>query len=188
MGGGRSESEKEKTKMRERQRRAITTKIFQGLRKHGGYHLSPRADINEVLRELAKEAGWVVDPDGTTYRSKLASTCCPVCGTMKTSSGTPTPTSSIVIGGTGECSTTASPRHIPLTVEDAIPTINNFSDNIIPLAAYMYGRGVPGGSHNCPSTSTNDSIVGSGTGASALAVGYQLQQQLYPQPQASKPE
>ena len=70
--GRRSESEKEKTKMRERQRRAITTNIFNGLRKHGGYRLSPRADINEVLRELAKEAGWVVQPDGTTYRSKAS--------------------------------------------------------------------------------------------------------------------
>jgi hypothetical protein len=55
--------------MRERQRRAITTNIFHGHRKHGGYRLSPRADINEVLRELAKEAGWVVLPNGTTYRS-----------------------------------------------------------------------------------------------------------------------
>ncbi|RXH89952.1 hypothetical protein DVH24_032309 [Malus domestica] len=43
-GSGRSESEKEKTKMRERQRRAITTKIFHGLRKHSGYRLSPRGD------------------------------------------------------------------------------------------------------------------------------------------------
>lgn len=67
--GVRSAAEKEKTKMRERQRRSITTKIFHGLRKHGGYRLSPRADINEVLRHLAREAGWVVDPDGTTYRS-----------------------------------------------------------------------------------------------------------------------
>ncbi|KAL6282732.1 hypothetical protein ACE6H2_013661 [Prunus campanulata] len=67
---GRSESEKEKTKMRERQRRAITTKIFHGLRKHGGYRLSPRADINEVLRHLASEAGWLVEPDGTTCRRR----------------------------------------------------------------------------------------------------------------------
>eukprot|EP01018_Ginkgo_biloba_P017037 Gb_28893 [translate_table: standard] len=54
--------------MRERNRRAITTKIFQGLRKHGGYNLAPRADINEVLRALAEEAGWIVESDGTTYR------------------------------------------------------------------------------------------------------------------------
>lgn len=65
-----SASEKEKTKIRERNRRAITTKIFQGLRKHGGYNLAPRADINEVLRCLASEAGWVVQQDGTTYRAQ----------------------------------------------------------------------------------------------------------------------
>ncbi|CAI6000742.1 unnamed protein product [Closterium sp. NIES-64] len=64
-----TESEKEKTKLRERQRRAITTKIFAGLRKYGGYNLPPRADINDVLRALAAEAGWVVESDGTTYRS-----------------------------------------------------------------------------------------------------------------------
>eukprot|EP00850_Spirogloea_muscicola_P007244 SM000036S13288 [mRNA] locus=s36:456996:458290:+ [translate_table: standard] len=63
-----SASEKEKTKLRERQRRAITTKIFAGLRKYGGYNLPPRADINDVLRALAAEAGWVVEADGATYR------------------------------------------------------------------------------------------------------------------------
>ncbi|BBN19024.1 protein MpBZR1 [Marchantia polymorpha subsp. ruderalis] len=67
-----SASEKEKTKLRERQRRAITTKIFAGLRKHGGYNLPPRADINDVLKALAQEAGWTVEADGTTYRTQGA--------------------------------------------------------------------------------------------------------------------
>ncbi|XP_062093488.1 protein BZR1 homolog 4-like [Humulus lupulus] len=110
-GGGRSESEKEKTKMRERHRRAITGKIFHGLRKHGGYRLSPRADINEVLRQLAREAGWIVEPDGTTYRAaNVGINGCPICGAARTS-GTTTPTSSVVtVGGAGgECSATASP-------------------------------------------------------------------------------
>ncbi|TQD90191.1 hypothetical protein C1H46_024219 [Malus baccata] len=66
-GSGRSKSEKEKTKMRERQMRAITTKIFHGLRKHGGYRLFPSGDINEVLRHITTEAGWLVEPDNTTY-------------------------------------------------------------------------------------------------------------------------
>lgn len=69
-----SASEKEKTKLRERQRRAITTKIFAGLRKYGGYNLPPRADINDVLKALASEAGWVVEPDGNTYRSQVSYT------------------------------------------------------------------------------------------------------------------
>ncbi|MCO5583565.1 hypothetical protein L7F22_037476 [Adiantum nelumboides] len=68
--GKLSASEKEKTKIRERNRRSITTKIFQGLRKYGGYNLAPRADINEVLRCLAAEAGWTVEEDGTTYRTQ----------------------------------------------------------------------------------------------------------------------
>ncbi|KAL5771817.1 hypothetical protein ACOSQ2_011741 [Xanthoceras sorbifolium] len=94
-GGGRSVSDKERTKLRERQRRAITTKIFHGLRKWGGYHLSPRADINEVLRHLAKEAGWVIHPDGTTYRPLTLKPInpCPVCGTA-----TPTTTTSSIGG------------------------------------------------------------------------------------------
>ncbi|KAH7438245.1 hypothetical protein KP509_04G007100 [Ceratopteris richardii] len=70
-----SEKEKEKTKIRERHRRAITTKILTGLRKYGNYNLPPRADINDVLRALATEAGWIVEPDGTTYRNPLLQQC-----------------------------------------------------------------------------------------------------------------
>lgn len=69
-----SEKEREKTKIRERHRRSITTKILTGLRKYGNYNLPPRADINDVLRALATEAGWVVEADGTTYRNPV-STC-----------------------------------------------------------------------------------------------------------------
>ncbi|KAM7505779.1 hypothetical protein LguiB_004683 [Lonicera macranthoides] len=118
----RSAVDKERTKIRERQRRSITTKIFHGLRKHGGYRLSPRADINEVLRHLAFEAGWIVEPDGTTYRSTSTTTSnvynvCAACGAGRRS-GTPTPTSSFIGGGAaGECSTTASPRQV--TVVDS---------------------------------------------------------------------
>ncbi|RWR88745.1 protein BZR1 3-like protein [Cinnamomum micranthum f. kanehirae] len=119
-GGGvsgekaRSASDKEKTKLRERQRRSITTKIFNGLRKHGNYKLPPRADINDVLKALAKEAGWVVEPDGTTYRSNNNKERsrpldlggpplqqCPNCIAFGSSIG-------------GDCSTTASPRHASL--------------------------------------------------------------------------
>ncbi|KAL2456507.1 protein BZR1-like protein 2-like [Forsythia ovata] len=101
-GNVRSAVEKERTKMRERQRRSITTKIFHGLRQHGGYRLSPRADINQVLRHLAQEAGWGIS-------------VCPLCGGGR-KGATPTPTSSFMgantaIGG-GECSTTALPRRI----------------------------------------------------------------------------
>lgn len=80
VGGGRANpasrrrarEEKERTKLRERQRRAITGRILAGLRQHGNYSLRARADINEVIAALAREAGWVVLPDGTTFPSSAA--------------------------------------------------------------------------------------------------------------------
>ncbi|KAG8363318.1 hypothetical protein BUALT_Bualt19G0009900 [Buddleja alternifolia] len=78
QGGGvrrcRPQEEKERTKLRERQRRAITAKILAGLRRHGNYNLRVRADINDVIAALAREAGWVVLPDGTTFPSKSQGT------------------------------------------------------------------------------------------------------------------
>ncbi|XP_008225589.1 PREDICTED: BES1/BZR1 homolog protein 4 isoform X2 [Prunus mume] len=152
---GRSESEKEKTKMRERQRRAITTKIFHGLRKHGGYRLSSRADINEVLRHLASEAGWLVEPDGTTYRrrSPNVSNCCSVCGGVPKASATSaaaaaaaTPSSSMGMGCC-ESSTTASPT------SSRLPAFNNntsgttdTNNNSVSVYSAMYVY--EGGLHN----------------------------------------
>ncbi|KAG8653577.1 beta-amylase 7 isoform X3 [Manihot esculenta] len=73
-GGGARRSrpleEKERTKLRERHRRAITARILAGLRRHGNYNLRVRADINDVIAALAREAGWVVLPDGTTFPSR----------------------------------------------------------------------------------------------------------------------
>ncbi|KAM0899484.1 hypothetical protein ACQ4PT_021332 [Festuca glaucescens] len=67
--GRRGREEKERTKVRERRRRAVTGRILAGLRRHGNYSLRVRADINEVVAALAREAGWVVLPDGTTFPS-----------------------------------------------------------------------------------------------------------------------
>ncbi|KAE8766845.1 Beta-amylase [Hordeum vulgare] len=64
---GRGREEKERTKARERRRRAVTGRILAGLRRHGGFGLRPRADVNEVVAALARHAGWVVLPDGTTF-------------------------------------------------------------------------------------------------------------------------
>ncbi|CAH1449999.1 unnamed protein product [Lactuca virosa] len=60
--------ERENNKRRERRRRAIAAKIFSGLRMYGNYKLPKHCDNNEVLKALAGEAGWTVEPDGTTYR------------------------------------------------------------------------------------------------------------------------
>lgn len=60
--------ERENNKRRERRRRAIAAKIFAGLRMYGNYKLPKHCDNNEVLKALCDEAGWTVEPDGTTYR------------------------------------------------------------------------------------------------------------------------
>ncbi|KAI3785542.1 hypothetical protein L1987_44661 [Smallanthus sonchifolius] len=70
-GGGRrkpSWREKENNRRRERRRRAIAANIYNGLRAQGNYNLPKHCDNNEVLKALCKEAGWVVLPDGTTFR------------------------------------------------------------------------------------------------------------------------
>ncbi|CAH9094715.1 unnamed protein product [Cuscuta epithymum] len=72
-GGGSSArlptwKERENNKRRERRRRAIAAKIFSGLRAQGNFKLPKHCDNNEVLKALCREAGWVVDEDGTTYR------------------------------------------------------------------------------------------------------------------------
>ncbi|XP_076924194.1 BES1/BZR1 homolog protein 4-like [Bidens hawaiensis] len=70
MSGARTPTwkERENNKRRERRRRAISAKIFSGLRMYGNYKLPKHCDNNEVLKALADEAGWTVEPDGTTYR------------------------------------------------------------------------------------------------------------------------
>ncbi|XP_074302660.1 BES1/BZR1 homolog protein 4-like [Silene latifolia] len=68
--GGRTPSwkERENNRRRERRRRAISANIFSGLRAYGNYSLPKHCDNNQVLIALCHEAGWTVEPDGTTYR------------------------------------------------------------------------------------------------------------------------
>lgn len=63
--------ERENNRRRERRRRAIAAKIYAGLRAQGNYNLPKHCDNNEVLKALCAEAGWIVQPDGTTYRKVL---------------------------------------------------------------------------------------------------------------------
>lgn len=70
-GSGRrkpSWRERENNRRRERRRRAVAAKIYAGLRAQGNYNLPKHCDNNEVLKALCAEAGWTVEPDGTTYR------------------------------------------------------------------------------------------------------------------------
>ncbi|XP_042388515.1 protein BZR1 homolog 1-like isoform X1 [Zingiber officinale] len=62
--------ERENNKRRERRRRAMAAKIFSGLRSMGNYKLPKHCDNNEVLKALCREAGWIVEEDGTTYRKQ----------------------------------------------------------------------------------------------------------------------
>ncbi|XP_060218622.1 beta-amylase 7-like isoform X1 [Lycium barbarum] len=108
--------EKERTKLRERQRRAITAKILAGLRRHGNYNLRVRADINDVIAALAREAGWVVLPDGTTFppRSQPQGT--------GTAGGTPT---TMVISSSSHIPT----QHAPLASLKGMPSgFQNIAD------------------------------------------------------------
>ncbi|KAG0491638.1 hypothetical protein HPP92_004691 [Vanilla planifolia] len=104
VGGRRSrpKEEKERTKLRERHRRAITARILAGLRRHGNYNLRVRADINDVIAALAREAGWVVLPDGTTFPSRSSPTSSQAGRTAEaaplTTAVMPTPTMSPLRG------------------------------------------------------------------------------------------
>ncbi|CAK9143327.1 unnamed protein product [Ilex paraguariensis] len=106
--------EKERTKLRERQRRAITAKILAGLRRHGNYNLRVRADINDVIAALAREAGWVVLPDGTTFPSRSQGTR-PASGTS--TSAMPSSSSHLPLQQTSPASLRACPSGYQGTVE-----------------------------------------------------------------------
>ncbi|KAJ8561346.1 hypothetical protein K7X08_027536 [Anisodus acutangulus] len=84
--------ERENNRRRERRRRAVAAKIYTGVRAQGNYNLPKHCDNNEVLKALCVEAGWIVEPDGTTYRKGCK----------------PTP---MEIGGTSANITPSSSRH-----------------------------------------------------------------------------
>eukprot|EP00249_Psilotum_nudum_P007551 c20649_g2_i1 orf=930-1850(+) len=167
-----SEKEREKTKLRERKRRAITGKILAGLRKHGNYQLPPRADINDVLKALAAEAGWIVESDGTTYRNPAlhqqpsrSHHCQPPLrqlAPMSRSALMPSGGSGLAaslaacMGGFnctlppiitdtgdirgGDCSTTASPRHMGSSSISLLHTNSSFSS---PFTSSASSEGAP---------------------------------------------
>ncbi|KAL7117222.1 hypothetical protein ACP275_03G059400 [Erythranthe tilingii] len=100
-GGGRrkpSWRERENNRRRERRRRAIAAKIYAGLRAQGNYNLPKHCDNNEVLKALCNEAGWIVEPDGTTYRKGCRPSPMEIGGTSTnitpSSSRNPSPPSS----------------------------------------------------------------------------------------------
>ncbi|KAJ6820609.1 BES1/BZR1-like protein 4-like [Iris pallida] len=110
-GSGRMPTwkERENNKRRERRRRAIAAKIYSGLRMYGNYSLPKHCDNNEVLKALCDEAGWTVEPDGTTYRKG----CKPV-ETME------------VVGGSASASPCSSYQPSPCASYNPSPAASSF--------------------------------------------------------------
>ncbi|XP_071692805.1 beta-amylase 8 [Rutidosis leptorrhynchoides] len=77
------EKEKERTKLRERHRRAITSRMLNGFRQYGNFPLPARADMNDVLAALARQAGWTVESDGTTFRQSTHSNKLGACNVTR---------------------------------------------------------------------------------------------------------
>ncbi|KAM3270786.1 beta-amylase 8 [Capsicum chacoense] len=111
------EKEKERTKLRERHRRAITSRMLAGLRQHGNYQLPVRADMNDVLAALARQAGWIVESDGTTFRQSPNNTT----NNMVMSVESPVSGSSL-----RNCSTRAS--------VDCQPSVPRINENLSPAS------------------------------------------------------
>ncbi|RAL47321.1 hypothetical protein DM860_013286 [Cuscuta australis] len=86
--------ERENNRRRERRRRAIAAKIYAGLRAQGNYNLPKHCDNNEVLKALCAEAGWIVEPDGTTYRKGRKPSSSPIPMEIGGTSTNITPSSS----------------------------------------------------------------------------------------------
>ncbi|XP_031132169.1 BES1/BZR1 homolog protein 4-like [Ipomoea triloba] len=156
--------ERENNKRRERRRRAIAAKIFAGLRMYGNYKLPKHCDNNEVLKALCKEAGWIVEEDGTTYRKGCkptermdimgSSVSVSPCSSYQPSQGpsyNPSPASS-------SFPSPVSSRYITNNNNDTdpnslIPWLKNLSSGSSPssskLPHHLY---IPGGSISAPVT------------------------------------
>ncbi|XP_039143428.1 LOW QUALITY PROTEIN: protein BZR1 homolog 2-like [Dioscorea cayenensis subsp. rotundata] len=152
--------ERENNKRRERRRRAIAAKIFAGLRMYGNYKLPKHCDNNEVLKAVCAEAGWIVEPDGTTYRKgckppermdivggSVSPSPCSSYQPSPCASYNPSPTSS----------TFPSPRSSPYFTHGTndvdgnslIPWLKNISTAPSAKLQHLY---IPGGSISAPVT------------------------------------
>ncbi|KAL8166058.1 hypothetical protein V2J09_007557 [Rumex salicifolius] len=96
--------ERENNRRRERRRRAISAKIFTGLRAQGNFNLPKHCDNNEVLKALCAEAGWIVEPDGTTYRKGCK------------------PPSTDILGSSNNINLSACSSQIPSPMSSAYPS------------------------------------------------------------------
>ncbi|WMV15770.1 hypothetical protein MTR67_009155 [Solanum verrucosum] len=156
--------ERENNKRRERRRRAIAAKIFAGLRMYGNYKLPKHCDNNEVLKALCKEAGWIVEEDGTTYRKQG---CKPVERMDIGGSVSVSPCSSYQLspGASYNPSPVSSPIPSPVSSHyvsnvqnnsdpnSLIPWLKNLSSGSSPSSSkFPHHLCIPGGSISAPVT------------------------------------
>ncbi|KAI5662346.1 hypothetical protein M9H77_21669 [Catharanthus roseus] len=151
--------ERENNKRRERRRRAIAANIFAGLRMYGNYKLPKHCDNNEVLKALCNEAGWTVEPDGTTYRKGCkpvdrmdimgGSTTASPCSSYQPSPGTsynPSPASSSFP------SPTSSYANVNADGNSLIPWLKNLSSASSSASSSKFHHLYHGGSISAPVT------------------------------------
>ncbi|KAM3224524.1 hypothetical protein ACQJBY_057733 [Aegilops geniculata] len=106
--------ERENNRRRERRRRAVAANIFHGLRARGGYALPRHCDNNEVLKALCDEAGWTVEPDGTTYRKGCKPPGAAEGANPMVRSGSPSPCSSHQVSPRASFPTSGTSSHTTL--------------------------------------------------------------------------
>ncbi|GAA0141949.1 hypothetical protein Leryth_010356 [Lithospermum erythrorhizon] len=156
--------ERENNKRRERRRRAIAAKIFTGLRMYGNYKLPKHCDNNEVLKALCREAGWIVEEDGTTYRKGCkplksmditgGSATVSHCSSFHPSPGAsfnPSPASSSIPSPV--VSRYGTNNDVNVDANSLIPWLKNLSSSPLPNASnFPHHLYVPGGSISAPVT------------------------------------
>ncbi|XP_051139840.1 protein BRASSINAZOLE-RESISTANT 1-like [Andrographis paniculata] len=121
-------TERENNRRRERRRRAIAAKIYAGLRAQGNYNLPKHCDNNEVLKALCAEAGWIVEPDGTTYRKG----CKPIPMEVGGTSANITPSSSRNPSPPSSYFASPIPSYQPSPSSSSIPSPSNNDPNASP--------------------------------------------------------
>ncbi|XP_037441348.1 protein BZR1 homolog 1-like, partial [Triticum dicoccoides] len=122
--------ERENNKRRERRCRAIAPKIFTGLRALDSYKL---------LKELCREAEWVVEDDGTTYRKGYKQPSSGPFGGVSSVGMSPC-SSSQLLGASSFLSPV--PSYHPSSASSSFPSPTRL-DNPSPAYLFPFLRGLP---------------------------------------------
>ncbi|XP_019155932.1 PREDICTED: beta-amylase 8-like [Ipomoea nil] len=142
-GNAASSTAKKSRKLLERNRRAFTARMMAGLRHYGNFNLPRRAEMNKVVAALAREAGFTVEPDGTTYRSAPSSN---VVAYPARVVGNPLPAGSLK-----NCSTSASIEASVLRIDESLSPAS-FDSVVVPdtgAKADKYTSSSPMNSSGC---------------------------------------